>query len=317
MSRKMKVLITGGLGFIGMYTSKKLVEKGHEVFVFDILSRPPQGQEDYFRDVAFIKGDLLNPLSLMEALVKNSIDRIIHMAALRNNDSKRNPYQAFKLNCEGTMNCFEAARIAGIKRVVFPGTVASLGTWEFHEKLGYNIDALPDDVACNPTNVYGTTKLFDELMCRQYNTLFDMNNICVRLPIIFGAGKKGGSRSSIYNDMIEKSVNGIPVHVKAVREEKFSLQYVKDSAEALLCGCLAEKNKKGVFNTGGTVGTLFDFAESIRKVLPQADITVEDDKNATIIDNTCIDNSLAKKEIGFQAQFTIEEGIDDFVQQLR
>ena len=69
--------------------------------------------------------------------------------------------------------------------------------------------------------------------------------------IIFGAGKKGKSKTSSFNDMIEKSAQGKPITVSAEPGEKISIQYVKDSAKAVVCGCLAALDKKGIYNTGG------------------------------------------------------------------
>jgi nucleoside-diphosphate-sugar epimerase len=312
----MRVLITGGYGFIGMYATAKLTELGHSVYIFDTLSAPPAGMESYFAETTAIKGDLLHPLSLAEAISKNGIDRILHLAALRNNDSKKFPYSAFKLNCEGTMNCFEAARISGVERVCYAGSVAVLGKFEFFNKNGYDADLLADDVPCRPSNVYGVTKLFCEMMGEQYREQYGLSILGVRLPIIFGAGKKGGSRSSHYNELIEKSSAGEPVSVRAVKEEKFNIQYVKDSAKALVCGCLADLNKGGVYNSGGAIITMEEYVQAIKNVFPGANITLVDDPAASIIDDTCIDSRLAAKEIGFEPDFTLEQGIKDHMSTL-
>ncbi|NLM14477.1 MAG: NAD(P)-dependent oxidoreductase [Clostridiaceae bacterium] len=307
----MKILITGGYGFIGMYSTQRLLSLGHEVFVFDVLSKPPSDLAANFSGATAIKGDLLNPLSLIEAIKKYEIERIIHLAALRNNDSKKFPFSAFKLNCEGTMNCFEAARICGIKRVCFASSVAVLGKFELFRRHGYNIDSLPDDVPCSPTNVYGVTKRFCEMMSEQYNNLYDMKIIGVRLPIIFGAGKKSGSRSSYYNELIEKSSIGEAISVRAVVDEKFNIQYVKDSAQAVVCGCLASEEVSGIFNTGGVVLSMADYVKAIRTIYPRSQITIIDDPNATTVDDTCIDSRLAAEVLGFEPEFTLEQGIKD------
>jgi len=307
----MRILITGGYGFIGMYATERLIKLGHDVFIFDTLPAPPAGMEKNFEGANAIKGDLLNPISLIEAIEKNKIDRIIHLAALRNNDSQRFPYSAFKLNCEGTVNCFEAARICGIRRVTYASTVAALGKYEFFRKLGIDIDSLSEEVPCKPSNVYGVTKLFCEMIGEQYCNLYDMNIIGVRLPIIFGAGKKGGSRSSFYNELIEKSVDGEPASVTANCSEKFNIQYVKDSAKAVVCGCLADPEQKGVFNTGGSIVTMEEYVQAIRKVLPKSNITLIDDPNISMVDDTCIISLLAAEKIGYKPDFTLEMGIED------
>lgn len=309
----MNVLITGGFGFIGMYAAKQLIEKGHNVFVFDTLSAPPAGLEKEFEGVKAIKGDLMSQISLTDAVLSNKIDSIIHLAAFRNNDSKRFPFAAFNLNCVGTMNCFEVARICGIKRVCFASSVASLGTYEFYEKYAEDTSALTEAVPCNPSNMYGATKRTCEMMAEQYNTLYDMKIIGVRLPIIFGAGKKGGSRSSYYNELIEKSNDGLPVSVTCVKDEKFNIQYVKDSARAIVCGCLADDEVCGIFNTGGHVITMVDYVDAIKRVFPQSKVELIHDSAATITDNTCIDSSLAKEKLGFEPQFSLEEGFKDHI----
>ncbi|MDR1572120.1 MAG: NAD(P)-dependent oxidoreductase [Clostridiales Family XIII bacterium] len=312
----MRTLITGGYGFIGMYATARLMERGHSVYIFDTLPGPPPGMEGHFAGTAAIRGDLLNPLSLAEAISKNGIDSIIHLAALRNNDSKRFPYAAFKLNCEGTMNCFEAARIAGLSRVCYASSVAVLGRFEFFSKNVRDMDLLADDAPCRPSNVYGVTKLFCEMMGEQYRERYGMSIIGVRLPIIFGAGKKGGSRSSHYNELIEKSAVGEAVSVKAVKHEKFNIQYVKDSAKALVCACLAEPGRGGVYNSGGAIITMEAYVQAIKNVFPRADITLIDDPGASIIDDTCIDSRLAAEEIGFTPEFSLEQGIKDHMDSL-
>lgn len=312
----MNILITGGFGFIGMYAAKELRADGHNVFAFDTLSAPPAGLEKEFEGVKAVKGDLLNQMSLIEALLANKIDAIIHLAAFRNNDSKRFPFAAFNLNCVGTMNCFEAARICGIKRVCFASSVAALGTYEFYEKYAQNPDKLAEDVPCQPGNMYGATKRTCEMIAEQYNSLYGMKIVGVRLPIIFGAGKKGGSRSSYYNELIERSAAGLPASVTCIANEKFNIQYVKDSGHAIACGCLANDEVCGIFNTGGTVVTMRDYVQAIEKVFPQSKIELIDDPAATIVDNTCIDSSKAAAALGYVPQFTLEQGIADHVKSL-
>ncbi|MDR1246675.1 MAG: NAD(P)-dependent oxidoreductase [Clostridiales Family XIII bacterium] len=312
----MRILITGGYGFIGMYATAMLTERGHDVYIFDTLPAPPAGMEGYFAGTTAIRGDLLNPLFLIEAISKNRIERILHLAALRNNDSRRFPHAAFKLNCEGAVNCLEAARISGVERLCYASSVAVLGSFGFFESLGLGDKPLSEDAPCRPSNVYGVTKYFCETMGDNYSKLYGLSVIGVRLPIIFGAGKKGGSRSSHYNEMIEKAAAGEPVSARAVKAERFNIQYVKDSAKALVCGCLAAPGKTGVYNCGGTIVTMADYVRAIKNVFPGADISLIEDPAASILDNTCIDSGLAAKELGFEPSFTPEQGIRDHMDSL-
>lgn len=312
----MRVLITGGYGFIGMYATARLRGEGHEIFIFDTLPAAPAGMEKEFEGTTAIRGDLLNPLSLMEALRQYKIEAIIHLAALRNNDSGRFPHAAFKLNCEGTMNCFEAARILGIKRVCYASSIAVYGGFELYKKTGFDADLLSEEAPPRPTNVYGATKLFCEMMGEEYSKSYGLDIIGVRLPIIFGAGKKGGSRSSFYNELIEGPAAGRPVTVRVPAKEKFNVQYVKDSGKAVVCGCLAPPGTAGVYNTGGQIVTMEEYITTIKSLYPAADITLVDDPAGTTVSDTCLDSSLAKREIGYAPDYTLRQGMEDYIKAL-
>lgn len=310
----MNVLVTGGWGFIGMYVTQQLIEKGHEVVIFDPLAKPPAGTEKNFEGAQGFRGDLLNQLSLFEAVEKHHIDRIIHLAAFRNVDSQINPYRAFKLNCEGTLNCFEVARVCGLDRVVFASSSAASGTVRDYEKYGINISdgtIKDDDIVYRPRNVYGITKEFDEQMAVQYCDRYDMNIIGVRLSLIYGAGKKAGSATSIWNDMIEKSITGEPLDVP-LTGNRYTINYGKDAAKAAVCAALAENPENGTYNTSGWLTDNEDFVGHIRNVLPKCNIRlIKKEVDPKALGVSGFDCTLAKTAIGFEPSYTLEQGIED------
>lgn len=308
----MKILITGGCGFIGMYVTQKLIKDGHDVFIIDTVSQFPEDYINFFKGSVLITGDLLNQIYLFEIIKKYKIDRIIHLAATRNWLSQEYPYIAFNINCLGTINCFEVARICDIERVAFATTVGIFGSNELYENLGLDSNNLLDNTFGEPFNVYGVNKLSNELMARQYVSRFGVSLVGFRLPLIFGPGKKSGSKTSRYNDLIEKSYFGEPISISANINQNFNMQYIKDSAKAAVCACLANNPKNVIYNTGGYILNICDYVEAIKKIIPGAKINIIEEPETDICD-TCINSDLAKKEINYFPDFTIETGIEDHI----
>jgi nucleoside-diphosphate-sugar epimerase len=306
----MNILVTGGYGFIGMYLTKQLAEDGHNVFIYDLIGIPPEG----FDHAKQIRGDLLDQRALFEAVYTNKIDRIVNLAALRNNDSQRLPYQAYKVNCEGFLNCLEAARVFGLSRVVYASTVAVLGDFSYYRDNGYDEDRiyqLPEQCAKYPTNVYGVTKLLNEQIGAQYANIYGLSVIGARLPLIFGAGKKSGSKTSTFNDMIISSMQGDPITVN-LRPDKFNIIYVKDAAYGLYRATVAGDPEPGIYNICGATVDHYEYAAAITEVLPKADITIQDTGSAAVPVNTCMDPAAASAQIGYKPQYSLKEGILDY-----
>ncbi|MDR1978920.1 MAG: NAD(P)-dependent oxidoreductase [Synergistaceae bacterium] len=301
------------MGFIGTYAANRLMSLGHQVTTFDTLSGPPPESAELLKGAEHFRGDLLNQLSLFEAIKKHKADRIMHLAALRNLDSQRNPYLAFRLNCEGTVNCYEAARIFGLERVVFASTSATVGSYEYYKPLG--VDRLPDDLPSRPINVYGVTKAFDEMIGKEYDKIYGLNIVGVRLALIYGPGKKAGSKTSGWNDLIEGSLKGEPMRQSRLSDMKVSINYAKDASEAAVCAVLAKNPPSGTYNCTGHEVTAAEYCDAIRRVIPKADITMVDDgaKPATM---GLFDTRGAREHLGYSPVFSLEQGIEDHVKTL-
>lgn len=310
----MNILVTGGYGFIGMCLVKRLMEDGHQIYIYDVLGNPPEG----FDATVNIRGDLLDQRALFDAVYTNKIDCIINLAALRNNDSQKFAYSAFRVNCSGFINCLEAARIFGVKRVVYASTVAVLGNFDYYRGKGYDNDSiynLPEDCAKYPTNVYGATKLFNEQIGEQYAKIYALSVVGARLPLIFGSGKKAGSKTGLFNDMIQSSAEGLPLTVD-LRPDRFNIIYVKDAAYGIYRCAVAHDPKPGVYNICGATVDMYEYAETIKKVLPQAELTIRENPDAAVPVNTCMSPVAAKEQIDYSPGFSLEDGIRDYIDAL-
>ncbi len=308
----MRILVTGGHGFIGMYVTSQLIQNGHNVVILDNTGSPPKGFESLCRGSKAIVGDVLDKFTLFEVARENRIQRVIHLAATRNWYSQEHPYTAFNVNCASTLNLFEVARLCEIERIAFASTVGVFGSSDLYARLGVDPLDLPEGTLGAPFNVYGVTKLFDELMAIQYAARYSLSIVGFRLPLIFGPGKKAGSKTSRYNDLIERAYAGRPVTINAKSDQQFNLQYVRDSAKAAVCSCLAAKPGHVIYNTGGYRLDVREYIRLIRQIIPKAEISLIEEEGTDICD-TCINSDLAKKEIGYWPDYTIAEGIADHI----
>jgi UDP-glucose 4-epimerase len=306
----MRVMVTGGMGFVGLTLIRQLLAGGHEGVIFDMLPSLPKDASDLAGKVKVIMGNMLELPTLMEVVQKEKVETIVHLAALRNNDSQANPYAAFRVNVEGTVNILETARMTAMRRVVYASSVAVNGSPEYYEGLGLNISRLHEEAPTRPNNVYGATKVFNEEMGRQYHMRYGVDSIGVRLAILYGPGKKGGSKTSEFNDLVEGPAQGKPVSISTYGDQPITLQYIKDAAHALFCACFAEAPKHRVFNTGSAVTTVRAFVQEVRRIIPGAQISLsETTKRRSVASGVTME--LAKEELGYIPQYDLAAGIRD------
>jgi len=146
----MRIMVTGGAGYIGSVIAARLTGRGHDVIVYDDLSRGHRAA--VAEGVEFVRGDIRDPALLTDALRDAQCEAIVHMAALAEvGESVREPERYHDVNVRGTAAVIEAAAAAGARRLVFSSTAAVYG-----EPRRTPID---EEDALSPSNPYGETKL--------------------------------------------------------------------------------------------------------------------------------------------------------------
>lgn len=208
----MKILVTGGAGYIGSITTKRLLEKGHEVVVFDNLKR---GHKEAVT-TKLVVGDLLNRQDLEKGLAGEKFDAVIHFAAYAlAGESMENPQMYFENNIQGGLNLLEYMR-NNIKHVVFSSTCAVYGT---PKKL-----PVSEEEEKKPESVYGESKLAFEKVLYWYDAIFGIKHINLRYFNAAGASLD----SSLGEDHDPEETHLIPRAVNAaLGKYEFNL-YGKD-----------------------------------------------------------------------------------------
>ena len=161
----MKVLVTGGAGYIGSVTTELLLDQGHDVLVFDNLERGHAEAVD--PRAHFFKGDLRFREPIQRAVQEFKPDAVVHFAAFALvGESMEDPILYYRNNVEGGIHLVEAMLLGGVRKIIFSSTCATYGQPE--------IMPMTEDLPQHPTNPYGSSKLMLEkilLWCRDQNGL--------------------------------------------------------------------------------------------------------------------------------------------------
>src|SRR5438309_7799378 len=170
----MRVLVTGGSGFIGSHVVDKLRARGHEPVIYDL--RPSPWHEHGTVDTRL--GSITDREALERAL--HSCDAVAHMAAVADvNDVHASAEDAARVNASGTVAVLEAARRAGVKRIVYASTI-----WVYSDCDSDEVDE--ETLLPPPSHLYTSTKLAGELYCKAYQELYGINYTILRFGIPYG-----------------------------------------------------------------------------------------------------------------------------------
>jgi len=166
----MRILVTGGAGYIGSACVKLLLNKNYDVIVIDNLSKGKEELVD--KRAKFFKMDLIDKEKLKEIFQKEHIDAVIHFAAYKSvNESMQNPVK-YSDNITGTINLLNAMVEFKVKKIIFSSSAAVYGT--------LNKEIVDECSKLNPINFYGFTKLECEKIIEWYHKIYGINYICLR-----------------------------------------------------------------------------------------------------------------------------------------
>jgi len=312
------LLVTGGTGQIGSFLCDELVNRENTVLCYDTrasadILRSPTGR------IRTFVGDVTDFDGLLEVSRLNSIDCIIHLAALLVLESKEHPSRSYRTNILGTNNVMEVARLLDIAKIIFASSVTVYGLPKTKTRGVADEDDIPD-VPCDP---YSTSKAAAELMGRFYRDTYGLDITCLRLAGAWGPGRYSGYTGQ-FNDFIRRVAVDESARIPedfAYTGAKLRWLYVKDVGRCFAHAAESSRPKGYLYNTGSE--RPFNASEVVRilrSLFPAAEIELTRRDEPTELSRTVagpngldVDCSRLYRELGFEPRFDLNSAVKDMV----
>ena len=295
----MRALITGGAGFIGSHVVDKLLDRGIQVFVYDlpgVQHRVPPS------DAVFIPGSILDMDALRVTMA--GMDVVYHLAAVADvNDVYQDPQYAESINVRGTINVLEAARRAKVSRVIYGST-----TWVYSEAEGTVVDE--DTPLKPPSHLYTATKLTSEYYCISYDRLYGLASTILRYGIPYGPRARDGA---VIPNFVSKALRGETLTITGDGSNYRRFVYVEDLAEGNVLALKAAA-AHNTYNLDGAVNiTVRQIAETICEIVGSAGIEYAEARPGDFAGKECL-SQRAKDQLGWEPRTSFDEGVRRYIQ---
>jgi nucleoside-diphosphate-sugar epimerase len=286
----MSVLVIGATGFIGPRLIKRLVARGETVVGMDLNpAAVPFG--DVPIQAPVMRGDITQFEDVMRSVLEVKPDRLINLA-YGLGAGEGNPHQVMRLDVLGMDNCFEAARLGGVKRVVYASSIAVSG-----QQSHFGDRPAKEDDPTYGTSQYAMHKIFNEFQAGKYIKNYGMSITGVRPANVTGPDKVRGSTDHV--QIMVDAARGKPVHLPKKGLMRLMI-HVEDIAEVFTRVLLADAPRHHLYNSGGIPVSLGELADIVRRFLPDAQITFDQEGGREESGNYLVDNSRLGQEFGIE-----------------
>ena len=308
----MKVLVTGGAGFIGSHVCRRLLSEGHEVVAIDDFN-------DFYdpaikrANIAALgcgvltrEGDIRDRDFVGRVFAEGCFDAIIHLAARAGvRPSLKDPQLYIDTNITGTHNLLEAARAQGVDRFVFASSSSVYGLSQvvpFKENL-----ALPQTLS-----PYAATKIAAEHICGNYAHLYKMRVVCLRFFTVYGPGQRPDLAIHKFTGAIHHG-RSIPQFGDGSTRRDYT--YIDDILQGVMGALRYEGARFDIFNLGeNQTTTLSELISSIESALGKKAIIEYLPEQQGDMPFTAADITKARELLGYNPRTKIREGIPKFVE---
>ncbi len=255
----MRVLITGGLGFIGAWTARVLLEQGHDVRTFDL-----HGERALFDAIAGERGaavehrtgDITDPAAVDAAV--EGCEAVVHLAAVLIPTARKDPLLGARINVLGTLHVFEAAKKHGVRGVAYASSAAVFGP--------------TDGIHPEPRTHYGAYKLCNEGNARAYWDDAGIRSVGLRPSTAYGPGREIGVTADPTLAM-RAAAEGRPYTIRFTGAT--GMDYVEDVATIFARAATETPDGAHAFSLQGQLARIDEVLAAIREIVPDADVRAE------------------------------------------
>ncbi len=295
----MRILVTGGAGFIGSNLVDELVRLGHRVLVIDNLSGGKI--ENVNRKAKFYHADVTNIKQIKP--IFRGVDYVFHLAALpRVQFSIEHPLESDTVNVRGTLNVLVASADVGVKKVIYSASSSAYG----EQKMML----LKENFLANPKSPYGLQKHIGELYCKIWSEVYGLPTVSLRYFNVYGYRQSHkGAYALVIAKFLKQKLSGQPMTITGNGKQTRDFTNVKDVVHANILAMLSKKVGKGeIINIGaGNNQSILHIARLIGgpiKFIPARFEPID----------SLADNKLASKLLGWRPTVNIKTGIAELIQ---
>jgi nucleoside-diphosphate-sugar epimerase len=309
----MTTLITG-LGLVGTSYAQNALKRGESIVFYDIAPR-----RDFLADklggadVTVVQRDVRDLPALIETILKNKVDTVIHTAGLIGGKVAQPIYTGMQINVMGTINVAEAVRLTGVKRLV------QISTFGVYDRRGGEPDAIDETFHRGPGEAYGNSKVAKELMVEAYQRLYGFELIVLRLANVYGVGHfAGGSGGGeMIQSMLQTGIKGGVVKIAQEVARDFEYIYYKDLGRALDKAVTTPLSAPTTLNIGtGVVIKFDDLVATAEKLLPTLQVEMIPGQAPRSAKQPMVITK-AKQFLGWQPEYDLEAGFKDYIEELK
>jgi len=298
-----KVLVTGGLGFVGSQLVAELVGLGSEVVIYDNRAPNERRNDLLSKGVSVTKGDVRDRKAVVTAA--RGTGAVVHLAALTRDEGKSHGASAQSVNVEGTQSVLEACRLADVPKLVFSSSFAVYGN---------QTPPLRESFAPAPISSYGSSKARAEERCSAYGSRYGLATVSLRLANVYGPGVHLKSDGSVMVRFAEALRRDRRLTVYGDGEQTRDFLHVTDAARAFVLALGKRSRRYEVFNVGTGVQTTINTLASMVLSLGTSGAGVRHvPARPQDIKHSWGDTTKARRWLGFQATVGLEQGVAGFL----
>ena len=296
-------LVTGSSGFIGRVLTARLRAMGERVIGFDCAADPGTTVD------RFVLGDLEDPHRLHAAAKGERVASIIHLGALSGPMlCGSDPHRMLRINVMGTANVLEAARVAGVDRVVYLSSIMAYGPHSTDLPISENLPL-------NAADAYGASKVAGEAMMRAYAREHGLDTVSLRLSNVYGPGRR---TQCLINLMVANALAGRRTEVDYGTGWRRQYIHVDDAVQAVVRVLARPRLPQPAYNiTGGIYVALDDVVRIVSSILPQADIRLGDKVHPFDYPIGPLDITAARRDFDYNPSVSLEDGIAGHVEEYK
>jgi len=306
----MRILVTGGAGFMGSHLTARLVDRGHDVFVLDNLStgtmknlshiQPRQNLKVLRADIRRISPSILRRL--------RRIDAVCHQAAMTSvQESVKNPVSTTEVNLIGTLRILEAARRLRAERIVYASSAAVYGTPR----------ALPitEDADMAPISPYGSSKAASELYCKSFEQNHGIGTVCLRYFNVYGPRQASSQYSGVISIFATKLLRRLPLPIFGDGTQSRDFVFVADAIDGTIAALEKESLQSRQFNiASGKETTILEVARMMQEIAEASSDLKFKPPRMGDVRRSVADIARAQDELGFRPATDLRDGLSATIQ---